>query len=101
MNSDSVGGFAHAINRFFEWIGVSPAFTSYVSSLSTSAYGFLSLNEFLGIAALWVALDRNASLRAALAVVEAKISTHKEVQGYEDAARKATDAALIDLLSTD
>lgn len=52
-------------------------------------------------AALWVALDRNASLRAALAVVEAKISTHKEVQGYEDAARKATDAALIDLLSTD
>lgn len=56
MNSGSVGGFAHAINRFFEWMGVSPAFTSYLSSLSTSAYGFLSLNEFLGIAGLGVAL---------------------------------------------
>ena len=29
------------------------------------------------------------------------IQTKEEVQGYEDAARKATDDALIDLLSSD
>lgn len=56
MNDGPVGGFAHAINRFLESVGVSPAFTSYISSLSTSAYGFLSLNELLGVAGLLVAL---------------------------------------------
>lgn len=32
---------------------------------------------------------------------ERKFKTKEEVQGYEDAARKATDDALIDLLSAD
>lgn len=51
--------------------------------------------------ALWLSLERNASLRAELSEARAVISTQREVQSHEDAARLATDDALIDLLSTD
>ena len=56
MSDTHVSGFAQTINKIIDWFGGNSAFTSYLTSSYTTLYGVMSLDVFLGLGGLTVAV---------------------------------------------